>query len=100
MPTTSHPLRPTLTDMKLRGLLAQPSESDWQPYILLAEDLIDRHGQFPIIEGETHQGHRIEIFTSSAFGSWTVVQVRADGQARVMADKPCPVTTAAPMGTA
>lgn len=100
MPTVSHPLRPSLTDMKLRGLLAQVPEGDWQPYILLAEDLIDRQGQFPIIEGETHQGHRIEIFTSSTFGSWTVVQVRADGQARVMADKPGPVSIAAPIGSA
>jgi hypothetical protein len=76
---------------------SKPRDEDWQPYTLLAEQLIDVNGQFPIIEGETHEGHRIEIFTSATFGSWTAVVVRGDGQARIMADKPGAVSTAAPI---
>ena len=71
--------------------------SPWVPYEALVAELHEKRGQFSVVDGETEDGHMLEVFTSTKPGEWTIVMKRDNGLACEVAKSRTTVTTVAPL---
>jgi len=92
----SKTLSTALTDLVAQGHPVNPDpKSVWVPYECLVADLHDKLNQFPVVDGETEDGHAIEVFTSMKPGEWTIVMKLGNGMACEVAKSRTQISTVA-----
>lgn len=72
-------------------------KSIWVPYECLVADLREKHNQFSVVDGETEDGHAIEVFTSLKPGEWTIVMKLGNGMACEVARSRTQISTVSDM---
>lgn len=56
-----------------------PGQIPCHDYRSIVETLDKRYGESPVSLGRQSNGHMLQIFTSPASGSWTILSVSPDG---------------------
>lgn len=69
----------------------------WLPYEALADDLFEKFGQFPVVDGVAEDGHMLEVFSSVKPGEWTIVMKMDNGMACEVAKSRTCVSTVTPL---